>query len=178
MLDRHRCADAVVAEIHGRGIMGVTLWHEVSGYRKNHRRAHLVFLGATAENRFDEQNDTNQDDYPKQYSETPMHIDITGSMPFHVSTFLLLSPPRRTSYSTPPVREDSFERSAPERTLLHIKPRSIHLIRPLRLKPFDHRVYLSVAQRAVPRRHSTFSRRTAVFDDAAQRGGGVVPLMA
>src|SRR3569832_1602935 len=81
-----------------------------------------------------------------------------------------------------PVRHQKFLvwcfRSPAEGALLHVEPRSIHLIGPLRLEPGDHRVALGIAELVLPRRHLALSRRTAVLDDLAQRGGGVMPFVA
>src|SRR3569833_3419689 len=81
-----------------------------------------------------------------------------------------------------PVRHQKIQarrtRSPAEGALLHVEPRSIHLIGPLRLEPGDHRVALGIAELVLPRRHLALSRRTAVLADLAHRGGGVMPFVA
>src|SRR3569833_2930349 len=69
-------------------------------------------------------------------------------------------------------------RSPAARAQQHVEPRSIHLFGPLRLEPGYHRVDLGIAELVLPRRHVALSRRTAVLDDLAQRGGGVMPFVA
>src|SRR3569832_617465 len=69
-------------------------------------------------------------------------------------------------------------RSPAEGALLHVEPRSIHLIGPLRLEPGDHRVDLGIAELVLPRRHLVLSRWTVVLVDLALRGCGVMPFVA
>src|SRR3569832_2807001 len=81
-----------------------------------------------------------------------------------------------------PVRHQKIRarrtRSPAEGALLHVAPRSIHLIGPLRFDPGEHRVVLGIAELVLPRRLLALSRRTAVLVDLAQRGGGVMPFVA